>query len=129
MKKINLLLYISLIIFSFNQCKEMKNAAETSLTGNRANVIEVVNHKEKIDPMGLGQKGHRTIYVTIKNTSSQLIEMVGLKGVWYDKDENIVGTGPGIGMNIPAGQTKVVEVTGIDINNAIKYKIEIETGL
>ena len=128
-KQISLIILILIISFSNFGCKEMKDLAEEGITGNRANSVQIVKHKEKIDAMGIGDKSYRTIYVTVKNTSSRLIEAVTLKGIWYDSEGNIVGTGPGIGMNIPAGKTRVVEISGIKIEKAVEYKIEVETGL
>jgi hypothetical protein len=119
---------ISGLFFTLIQCKDFKNAAETSLTGNKANIVEIVSHKEKKVSMGNGQF-YRNVFVTVKNTSSNLIQAVNLKGIWYDKNNTVVGTGVGTGLNIPAGQTKIVEIMAMEINDDVRYEIQVDLAL
>lgn len=84
--------------------------------------IVILQNTEQIDE----DSNSRTIHVQIKNNSNDLVQLVNLKSVYYDKDGKIVGTGLGNGVNIAGGATKVIDVLAVDIDNAAKFEIEVD---
>ncbi|GGG33287.1 FxLYD domain-containing protein [Hymenobacter glacieicola] len=67
----------------------------------------------------------RTIHVKVRNNTDHLIQYADLKGVYYDKGKNIVGTGMGNAANIAAGATKTIDIMSMGIENADSYEVEM----
>lgn len=67
-----------------------------------------------------------SVYATVQNTSDKLLEYGSLQAVFYDKNDNVVGTGSGIITNLPASETRVVEIMATDISNAVNVKVNVD---
>lgn len=76
-----------------------------------------------------GVDGAHIIHVKVRNNTGDLMQFVSLKGVFYDKKNNIVGTGLGNGMNLAAGASKTIDVVASGIDNADHYEVEVENVL
>lgn len=81
--------------------------------------LEILKHNETVNEYA------RVIHVKVRNNTDHLIQYADLKGVYYNKNKDIVGTGLGNATNIAAGATKTIDIQGLGIDNADSYEIEI----
>ena len=87
-----------------------------TIAGKKAEIVSV---NETV------QFGMRTVHVEVKNVCNELIDAISLRSVYKDSSGKIVGTGYGSGLNIPAGEVRVVDVLASDVQNAATYQVEI----
>ncbi len=84
--------------------------------------IKILKSTDKGDALG-----NIHVYVTVENTSNRLCKICQLKVLFADTKDNVVGSGIGTGMNIPAGKTKIIECLAIDIGEeAERYGTQVE---
>lgn len=95
---------------------------ETVSVGGADSDIEIVSYSGTYDD----EMDVYTVYVEVKNNSSKLLSGGTLKVVFKDAQGKIVGTGDGVMLNIPAGQTKTVECLAADVQAAHSYTIQTE---
>lgn len=81
--------------------------------------LEILKTSETANEMA------RTIHVKVRNNTGHLISYADLKGVYYDKKGNIVGTGLGNTTNIAAGASKTIDIMSMGIENADRYEVEM----
>lgn len=117
LKEIKSVFFVIAGVLLLSSCGTSSN--NESFQSGGADKIEILHHNATADQFA------QYVHVEVKNNSDQLIQYVELKGVWKDASGNIVGTGIGNASNLPAGQTKTIDVTGLDIQNAATYDIEI----
>lgn len=67
----------------------------------------------------------RKIHVKVRNNTDHLISYADLKGVYYNKKGDVVGTGMGNAANIAAGATKTIDVMSMGIEGASRYEVEV----
>lgn len=133
----NLLIIFSIIaIFGFGyniiksndetdeESKPIYIRGEDEYVQNPKSAVNIFNQTNSYQEVG--NTSIYTIHCTIKNVSDRLIGSVRLKGVFYDKTGKVVGTGTGIGLNIPAGSLKTIDIQGVDIDNPYKFQCEVE---
>ena len=108
-----------------------KEAGATAATPNAAGEVaaapveeskpdlEILKTDETLDEIS------RTIHVKVRNNTDRLISYVDLKGVYYDKKKNVVGTGLGNAVNIAAGATKTIDIMSMGIEGADSYEVEL----
>lgn len=113
MKKHLFTAVIAIILASCTPNSGQKTSSES------APEIEIVKHSVKSDQYAT------IIHVQVKNNTDKLVSYLDLKGVFYDGDGNIVGTGVGNGMNLPAGKTKTIDVLAADLQGASRYEVEL----
>lgn len=70
-----------------------------------------------------------TTHVEIKNNTAKLLTAGSIKVIYKNKEGQIVGTGNGAILNLPAGQTKVVDCLAMDVVGYATYEIEPEAML
>lgn len=113
MKKISIYV-LSVIAFLMMGCepagKELMNT----------DGIEVVQASETVNEV------MRTVHVTVKNTTDELCEAAALKVIYYDEAGKVVGTGNGNALNIPAGETRVVDCLAVDVKNPKRYDVQVD---
>lgn len=85
--------------------------------------LEILKQNDENGAYGI--EGAHEIHVKVRNNSGELMQFVSLKGVFYDKKDNIVGTGAGIGSNIAAGASKTIDISATGIEGADHYEVEI----
>jgi len=67
----------------------------------------------------------RTVHAVVKNNSTKLASVISLKSIYYDAAGNIVGTGNGGALNVPAGQSRTVDILSMSVQNPAKYNVEV----
>ncbi len=87
--------------------------------------IEILQHSEKKET--LAGSTYRTVHVQVQNNGSNLEDYVEIKATWFDKDGKIVGTGMGNTTNLASNAKRVIDVQGMDVDNAARYELEIAT--
>jgi len=66
------------------------------------------------------------VVTEIKNNTNKAVTYIDLKSVFYDANNSIIGTGIGNATDIPAGQTKTIDILTMDNIAAGKhFKVEI----
>jgi hypothetical protein len=90
-----------------------------------ASKIAIIQHSEKKET--LDGSTYRTIHVQVQNNDSELQDYVEVKATWFDKDGKIVGTGMGNTTNLAANAKRVIDVQGMEVDNAAKYELEVST--
>jgi len=66
------------------------------------------------------------VVTEIKNNTNKAVTYIDLKSVFYDANNSIIGTGFGNATDIPAGQTKTIDILTMDnISAGKRFKVEI----
>jgi PBP1b-binding outer membrane lipoprotein LpoB len=66
------------------------------------------------------------VVTEIKNNTNKAVTYIDLKSVFYDANNTIIGTGFGNATDIPAGQTKTIDILTMDnISAGKRFKVEI----
>ncbi len=81
--------------------------------------LEILKSSESVNEFA------RTIHVKVRNNTDHLISYADLKGVYYNKKGDIVGTGMGNTANIAAGASKTIDVMAMGIERADHYEVEM----
>jgi len=124
--------YLDSINEKYDPCSDIKKAIDLGFDGSNYNLNAKDIYKkicEKPD-LQILQKNEikkygnfRTICVVVKNNTTSLMSYVELNATWYDSKGTVVGTGMGNTTNLAAGAKRTIEVTGMDIYNAVKYEL------
>jgi hypothetical protein len=125
------------ILFIIGWCTSSSTKTENNPNINSSNTTNNTNYSDKTLPSDairiISQNdtyeeatGTHTVHVEFQNISNKLITYIGMKSIYYDKNGKIVGTGMGNSTNIGSNDTKVLDILGMDIQNAKKYKIQVE---
>lgn len=118
MKKLGILTFM---VLSLVHCKEEE--VDPLLA-----TVEILEHKEIIDPYGRGETYMRDINVTVKNNHSKKLTLISLLAKWYYPNgevEESIGTG--LLYDLEPGETAEVLVEAGPIPEAVvKYTIEVD---
>jgi hypothetical protein len=120
----------TLIITALSACDAQpgdKTSGQSSPSTESAPMtkIEILQHSEKKET--LDGSTYRTIHVQVQNSGTILQDYVEIKATWFDKDGKVVGTGMGNTTNLAANAKRVIDVQGMEVDNAAKYELEIAT--
>jgi hypothetical protein len=90
--------------------------------------VEILDHKENIDPYGRGETHKRDINVTVKNNHSKKLTHISLLAQWYYPDGEVEESrGSGLLYDLEPGQTAEILVEAVNIPEAVvKYSIEVD---
>lgn len=99
--------------------------ASDSASGGKA-AVEILRTDEQAQRL-LGAT-HRTIHVSVRNNSTRLLDYVQCNATWYDRDGRVVGTGLGNTTNLASGATRVIDVLGMNVEEAARYTVEVQEG-
>ncbi|HXS36380.1 MAG TPA: FxLYD domain-containing protein [Flavipsychrobacter sp.] len=99
---------------------EKRQQKEAELREKKA--IQVVKTDSKYNDVLDGY----TVYATVQNTSAKLLEYGSLQATFYDKNNNVVGTGTGIINNLPANEARVIEIMATNVPNAARFDVQVD---
>ena len=120
----NSLKIAALIVLSmFAACSgsQQNNKTTTEVTAQEKPEIEILSQNVTNTDVGI------TIVAEVRNNTKKTATYVGLKSVFTDSTNVIIGTGMGNTMELAPGQTKTIEVLSTDDASKVdKYKVELD---
>jgi|SRR6185437_16842433 len=70
--------------------------------------------------------GAALVHVQVRNNTSSLMSYVQVNITFYDKNNNIVGTGMGNTSNLAGGATRTIDAIGMNIENCDHYDVDLQ---
>lgn len=74
----------------------------------------------------IGEAGMYICHITMVNTTGKLLEAASVKALLYNEAGTLIGTAPGSLLNLPAGDTAVVDCITMNVQGAHTVKTQIE---
>jgi hypothetical protein len=111
-----MLLLMAVLVASCSQPQSKKEETKGEL--------QIVSIQPEVTETGLYK-----VHFTIKNNSNKLLQTATIKALFYDASKKLVGTAPGVVLNLPAGESKVVDCLGMSITGATEVNAQIDSFL